>query len=125
MDSYWTVWDGSKQVLYDASGLAYKPEWVNPRYYASTDCTGTILLDAPVAPHADGTPLLLGVPDPLAFDGWAFYEFTTPSITPTIINSVVSLGGNCLPATGIGSYQIALGAKVQRPALPLTPVVVP
>jgi hypothetical protein len=124
----WSVWDGTKQVTYTATGLPYQAYTSYPIAYASSDCTGPGMLVSALPTRPDGRAQIWGLKDPTEYGGLAYYEITAPALVSTGIASVeYSTDGGCgtwISPSG-GGWQIVLGNKVQRPAMPLIPVVIP
>jgi len=123
----WWLWNGSAQVSLTAAGLPYEPTFLIPGF-ESNDCTGPAFIQGgTLLPRPDGRPNIYGTADSTQVDGVAYYEVTTsPQSVALTINSAKFGGAACTPVVFNGSfYEVLRGALVQRPALPLTPVVTP
>jgi hypothetical protein len=110
-----------------SNGLPHQ-DVTNLAGYVSADCSGDALVGA-LTPSPDGLPAYWAVSDSTAPDGKSYYEASTPDPPTTVtINSFggIAFGFGCTPFSWSGSFtKLVLGAKVQRPPLPLSPVVVP
>ncbi len=121
----WEVWDGMTMRTYNEWGLSAFPG-VSAALFTTTDCTGTSYVASEMGVSAG--PQVIVAADSSSGDGFSFYNGVVSAVPePLTSRSIVGIGfDGCQPYEFTGPFQkMTLDAKVERPAMPLTPAVQP
>lgn len=127
--SDWPVWDGSTVKTYNRFGLTYAPVPYQV-FFTTSNCVGLPYVASAIVAMPAGVPSVIAMPDPSAFDGMVFHEASSPGSGQvlTVLSYFDGTVGSC-QSDGYGytgeMFELVLGAKVERPAMPLTPAVQP